>query len=105
MKWESPNKTPSVDLGTEKKYWIAVKSPRREKPLVFLALYQNRPLDHPHSYDWELTDEDGHAVSMVGWVNCQKHVDFDNFYSSITFTETYVLLGWAEYTPPEFTAL
>ena len=105
MKWESPNKTPNVGFGTEKQYWVAVKSAGILKPLVFLALFQNRPLDHPLTYDWQVMDENGEAFDAVGWVECQRHMDYDNFYSSIIFTESYVLLGWAEYTPPEFPAL
>lgn len=105
--WYKPEELPEVELGTETEYWIAVQSKYKDKPLVFLALYQNRPLRHDNDGDlieddWQIVSPDGDPWHSVGWVEDKAHCDFDSFYESIDFNDDYQLLGWAEYQPPEF---
>ena len=108
IKWEEPNVLPVVSVGCEEEFWLAVEinSDKLNEPKVitFLAQYQNRPytkgdedLDDEH-----LVNNDGEYVSSVGWVSCQSHCEFNNYYGLIEFNEGYKLLGWAEYTPPTF---
>ncbi len=110
LNWNKPEAIPQVKSGTEEQFWVAVEidSPKHEKPKVitFLAQYQNRPYkdgDEDLHGDDALVNTDGEYVNSIGWVTCQSHYEFDNYYELITFNENYKLLGWAEYTPPEFT--
>jgi|GEM_PF-1814681 len=107
--WKEPETTPVVNVGAEKEFWVAVEvnSPKFDKPKVmtFLAQYQNRPYkngDEDLYGDDALVNTDGEYVNSVGWVTCQSHYEFDNYYELITFNESYKLLGWAEYVPPAF---
>ena len=108
LNWESPTTTPQVKVGTEKELWIAVEFTRNGKPsevITFLAQYQNRPYklgDEEELDEDNLVNTDGEYVDSVGWVTCQSHYEFDNYYELLTFNDNYKLLGWAEYTPPEF---
>ncbi|MEO0437901.1 MAG: hypothetical protein AAF098_13430 [Pseudomonadota bacterium] len=104
--WNEPESIPQVALGTEELYWIAVDSGWTGKIHVFLAHYQNRPYDPDDEVaaqeDWVLVDQDGGYIGSVGWVREKEHDEFNDFYSLIRFSDYYRLLGWAEYTPPEF---
>ena len=112
LKWQKPDVIPVVQLGEEKQFWVAieVKGVRMTGDHVktFLAQYQNRPFDQEKydnnvdEFDDCLVDVDGEFVSSVGWVHCQTHVEFENFYEPFNFSDDYKLLGWAEYTAPEF---
>jgi hypothetical protein len=109
FKWNNPEDVPVIKEGTEKEIWLAVEidSPKFEKPkkITFLAQYQNRPYkegDEGLHGDDALVNTDGEYVNSVGWVTCQSHCEFDNYYELITFNENYKLLGWAEYTSPKF---
>jgi hypothetical protein len=109
FKWNNPEDVPVIQEGTEKGFWLAVEidSPKFEKPkkITFLAQYQNRPYkegDEDLHGDDALVNTDGEYVNSVGWVTCQSHCEFDNYYELITFNENYKLLGWAEYTSPKF---
>ena len=113
IKWEHPALCPTVERGTEKEFWVAVEvnveAPKNNKIKVvtFLAQYQNRPYkegDEDVINDDYLVNTDGEYVNSIGWVTCQSHYEFDNYYELITFNEYYKLLGWAEYIPPEFKA-
>ncbi len=113
LKWNQPELVPVVKIGDEKELWVAVRANRpnphpdteQVKIITFLAQYQNRPYEDNEDYeddDEALVNVDGEYVNSVGWVTCQSHCDFDNYYTPITFSESYELLGWAEYTPPVF---
>lgn len=110
VNWQKPEINPEVELGNEQLFWVAVESTQNKtgepKTFVFLAHYQNRPTpeveDHDDLPDWALQTEYGEPVHSVGWVNAQSHHDFDDFYEAIQFSDTYQLLGWADYTPPKF---
>lgn len=104
LKWNEPTSVPSVALGTEERFWIAVASEYTGKTHVFLAHYQNRPyaVGSEDGADWVLMSEDGDYIHSVGWVSDKAHVDFENYYEQMNFSEKYKLLGWADYTPPEF---
>jgi len=98
--WNSPESTPVVPIGTEKQYWIAIKT-SEGKECVFIAHYQNRPLaDEGDDEAYELIDLDGEPIESVGWVDCKEHSEFDNYYTPISFNEHYELLGWAECIAP-----
>ena len=103
--WNKPEFTPLVEEGKEEQFWIAVENDKG-KVFVFPAHYQNRPLDeNGDNYDDALEDLNGDAVGSVGWVDLKQHVDYDNFWEALTFNDNYKLLGWAVYTPPEFTGV
>jgi len=114
VNWQDPSHSPEVEKGDEKLFWVAVKVKRpntasqsvTEKVVTFLAYYQNRPLevDSEGEYidDDYLVNECGEPHESIGWVNCQSHCEFDNFYVPIEFDDNYELLGWAEYVAPGF---
>jgi hypothetical protein len=113
LNWKNPELIPVVSVGCEKEFWVAIKintpnsNPQSEqsKIVTFLAQYQNRPYtegDEDKNGDEALVNTDGEYVNSVGWVTCQSHYEFDNYYELITFNDNYELLGWAEYTPPVF---
>lgn len=114
LKWQKPEETPSVEIGTETKYWIAieVKNPKTETTTIktLLAYYQNRPFDQEKYDIGEIGDEDalvncdGDYVDSVGWVSCKEHVEFENYYTPFNLDNNAKLMGWAEYIPPEFTS-
>ena len=113
IKWESHLLPPKVERGTEKEFWVAVEmndgppENNKTKVITFLAQYQNRPYkegDEDVIDDDYLVNTDGEYVDSIGWVTCQSHYEFDNYYELISFNEHYKLLGWAEYTPPKFKA-
>ena len=111
LEWQLPALVPVVKEGTEEEFWVAVVSVRDGIRSVhtFLGMYQNRPLQldeegDPINDDY-LSNDDGEAIESIGWVSCKSHIDFDNFYQQLHFNDNYILLGWAEYTPPEFTIL
>lgn len=108
VEWNTPESVPDVEKGTEKEFWVAVRSEHAEKDLVLVAHYQNRPLefddDGEASGDF-LTTPDGEPHHSVGWVLRTEHEDFDGFYTAFQFSEKYCLLGWAEYVPPVFTGV
>lgn len=109
LKWNKPKQLPLVEQGTENLYWVAVESKDKDgnpKIYTFLAYYQNRPLHTDDNEDVRedcLVDTCGDPVESIGWVDCKAHCEFDDFYEPLDFTESYKLLGWAEYTPPVFT--
>jgi len=116
INWQQPETIPTVALGTEKQFWVAVKIHRAstsrednpEKTVTFLAQYQNRPYkegDEDENGDEALVSTDGEYVASVGWVTCQSHCEFDNYYEPLEFNDSYKLLGWAEYIAPEFTSI
>ena len=110
LKWELPLELPQVRNGTEKEFWVAVQITQVDtsefKIVTYLAQYQNRPLildddDEPTTDDY-LTNTDGEPMESIGWVTCKCHYEFEDFYEAIEFNADYKLIGWAEYTPPEF---
>lgn len=117
--WKSPETTPTVKIGEELLFWVAVEvnkiNPHPQPKLVekrivtFLAYYQNRPLseidDTDDMPDWTLSDECGGYVGSIGWVDNKAHHDFEDFYEPLDFNEHYKLVGWAEHTPPLFTGI
>jgi len=108
IKWNNPGTVPNVEKGKEELFWIAVESPHSSSPHVFLAYYQNRPLefddeDEEYPLGDVLYNTEGEAIESIGWMDCKQHYDFDDYYSPIEFNDQYKLLGWAEYTPPKFT--
>lgn len=105
LRWNSPDTVPDVPKWTEQEFWIAVASKYTGKTHVFLAQYQNRPLENDPISDDCLVDCDGEYIHSVGWVSCQTHVQYDNYYEAMDFSDHWKLLGWAEYTPPEFTGV
>ena len=106
VEWKDPLTTPDVNKGDEKQFWLALSITRKgvEKIHTFLAYYQNRPYQEGDEKedDDALVNIDGDYINSVGWVSCKSHVEFDNYYEPITINENSKLLGWAEYTPPEF---
>lgn len=105
--WQSPETIPAVPAGEEQEFWIAVHSQRTNKTHVYLAQYQNRPVNldedgEPIGDEDLLIDVDGEYVDSVGWVMNRQHTDFDNYYEKIDFNSDYQLLGWANYQPPAF---
>lgn len=109
VEWNAPEATPEVKKGTEKEFWVAVYSEHSGENRVFIAHYQNRPVDldddgAPLADDF-LTTPDGEPHHSVGWVLRTEHEDYDGFYTACQFSEQYRLLGWAEYEPPEFTGV
>lgn len=108
VEWNTPESVPDVEKGTEKEFWVAVRSEHAEKDLVLVAHYQNRPLefdaDGEAMGDFLITP-DGEPHHSVGWVLRTEHEDFDGFYTAFQFSEKYCLLGWAEYVPPVFTGV
>jgi hypothetical protein len=111
IKWQSPDAVPDVELGGEKEFWIAVKYDHRgvERVSTFLACYLNKPklLDDKgeitdEAADWLLSNDYENDVEAIGWHSSKEHADYACWYESIVFNENYVLLGWAEYTPPPF---
>jgi hypothetical protein len=106
VNWNKPDLIPAVEQGKEEPYWIAVKTDKG-KAFVFMAYYQNRPLEideHGEHNDDCLINFDGDPIGSVGWVDAKQHVDFDDYWESLTFNEHYQLLGWADYNPPKFTS-
>ena len=101
LKWNKPSQVPKIMTGTEELFWVAVQSKYSEEPKVFLAFYQDRPLEEDN--DDCLINVDGEAISSIGWVDCKEHCDFADYYTPLGFDNDYVLLGWAEYVPPLFT--
>ena len=108
--WKAPDTLPEIPEGTEEHFWLAVEVTKPNKPVeikTFLGQYQNRPLNQnaevPLGDEEPLVNTDGDPVSSVGWVACQSHYDFDNFYEFINFSDEYKLMGWAEYEAPDFT--
>jgi hypothetical protein len=110
---EKPELIPVVNSGCEKEFWVAIKintansqlNSEQSKIVTFLAQYQNRPYtegDEDKDGDEALVNTDGEYVNSVGWVTCQTHYEFDNYYEIIAFKDNYKLLGWADYTPPVF---
>lgn len=118
LNWQKSELIPVVGLGDERLFWVAVEAnrvnPHKQRNMIethvvtFLAYYQNRPLqvdsDGESLDDDCLVNTDGEPVESVGWVSCKAHYEFDNFYEQLDFNDNYKLLGWAEYTPPVFTA-
>jgi len=113
VKWQDPKAIPKVNAGTEEQFWMAVEAKRGDevKIFTFLAQYQNRPFNKERCDDDDYLDDNdalvncyGDYINSVGWVRCQSHIEFDNYYTQITFRDDYKLLGWAEYTPPAFTS-
>lgn len=104
-KWNKPDSIPVVGLGEEEKYWVAVELNGQVR--VWDALYQNRPAfdEKGEAYDFALVSEHGEEVDSVGWVQNKSHFDFENFYEPISFGESCVLLGWAEWSEPEFSGV
>ena len=109
IEWQKPTVIPEVKIGDDVEFWIAVETQRPDKPkeiITFLAIYQNRPLEHDDDgeliSDDYLVTPDGDPHESIGWVTCKSHYEFDDFYESIEFNEKYKLLGWAVYTPPSF---
>lgn len=110
LNWNSPDKTPEVEIGTEEEFWIAVDSRYSGKTHVFLAYYQNRPLDldedgYPIDEDVCLYDTNSEPIASVRWTHLKEHECYENYYTPIEFSEDYVLLGWAEYQEPKFTGI
>lgn len=108
--WQHPLEVPQVEKGETKEYWIAVHSGYTKRRHVFLAHYQNCPLEMDSDgnvieHNWNVYDCDGEVFHAVGWVEHTRHQDFENFYRCIGFNEDYRLLGWAEYEPPRFVAV
>lgn len=107
--WKNPKSIPNVEKGSEEQYWIATYSKRKDSISVYLAIYQNRPLetdDHGEYLDDDyLVNESGDPHESIGWVSNQSHYEFDNFYVPIEFNEDCNFLGWAEYQPPEFSGV
>lgn len=105
LKWNKPDSIPVVELGSEKQFWIAVECHGQIR--VLEALYQNRPEfdEKGEIYDFALTSENGEGVESIGWVENKNHYEFDDFYEPIVFSESCVLLGWAEYSTPEFSGV
>ena len=116
VEWKAPDSIPEVEKGTQRLLWLAVEVSRpnphpnteQTKVITLLAIYQNRPLDldkEGESLDDDcLVDTDGAPLGSVGWVFDKQHYEFDNYYVPIEFNDNYKMLGWAEYTPPAFTA-
>ena len=108
LEWKKPCETPIVKRGSEECFWLAVEIKRANKEpsiVTFLGQYQNRPYqngDEEIYGDEYLVNTDGEYVDSVGWVTCQSHYEFDNYYELIQFSDTYRLLGWAYYKPPKF---
>ena len=108
VQWNSPDSTPSVDIGTEELFWLAIQSKKSDGTkyiIVRSALYQNRPLiedEEGFRPGWTLIDPDCEHIDSVGWVDVTNHYEFDDFYEPIYFDDYYKLLGWAEYCTPEF---
>ena len=104
--WLSPATIPAVEKGTEKQYWIATYNKRRDSISVYLAIYQNRPLEVDDNGEYidddYLVNADGEPHESIGWVENKSHYEFDDFYMVIDFNDNYQLLGWAEYQPPAF---
>lgn len=108
VEWNEPESIPCVAKGGQQLFWIAVDSQHTGETHVFLAYFQNRPLEldkEGEPSDDTLHDPDGEPINSVGWVDCKQHHDFDDFYTPLLFDESYKLLGWAEYEPPKFTGL
>ena len=102
--WQSPETTPNVPSGTEKEFWVAVEN--KESVNVFIALFQNRPLEldengEPLDDDC-LINTDGEPIDSVGWVFNQEHYEFDNYYTPLVFLGETKLVGWAELEVPSF---
>jgi hypothetical protein len=111
LNWQKPEEIPVVKAGSETQFWIAVEitNPNKDPEVfTFLAQYQNRPYkdgDEEHLGDDSLVNTDGEYVDSVGWVTCQSHCEFDNYYTPIAFSDNYKLLGWAEYIAPKFSSI
>lgn len=104
--WNAPDAIPEVQKGSEKQFWIATLSKCTGKQHVYLAQYQNRPLEYDEHgellSDDYLVSPDGEPHESVGWVSSKQHAEFDEYYELISFNDDYQLLGWAEYQPPTF---
>lgn len=106
--WQLPDAIPEVEVGTEEKYWIAVRRLDRDREIkdyVFLAYYMNRPVpsnepEDDYAPDWVFHDSNGDAIDAIGWHSELSHPEFSEYYEPITFDDSYQLLGWAEYQPP-----
>ena len=113
VEWKSPELTPDVKKYDQELFWIAVRSKWSDsepsRTSVYLAHYINKPLEldedgEPLSDDC-FVDTDGAYMDAVGWHDQYEHHDFSGFYQKVNFSEKLVLLGWAEYQPPEFTGV
>ena len=111
LNWRNPEIIPVVKVGQEVEFWIAVEITRPNKcakVFTFLSQYQNRPyIDGDEDLGGEdaLVNTNGDYVDSVGWVTCQSHNQFDNYYEPIQFSDDYKLLGWSEYVAPKFTRM
>ena len=113
VRWNDPKVVPVIELYSEKEFWVAVKSIHtdrngnvHENEHVFCAQYVNRPvtIDEEGNADNDnyFSDQDGEPLSCIGWYSVQDHADFDNFYAPLGFSDSYILLGWAEHVKPTF---
>lgn len=94
--WKHAALMPRVEEGTEKEFWIATRAGRTGKTHVSLAFFQNRMV--------RLGDEKARAlISPVRWVERKGYSEFPDTYQAIEFSDQRMLVGWAEYAPPEFT--
>jgi hypothetical protein len=103
--WNEPDSIPSVAKGTEDLFWVAVDSRHSGKVHVFMAYYQNRPLEYHEDgvlVDDALYDTNGDPVDSVGWVDCKEHYEFDDYYTPLSFDDDYKLLGWKECLVPVY---
>ncbi len=110
--WIKPDVLPTVKVGKSKEFWVAIEVTRKDKKpevVCFLSNYLNKPIafyvddsaDTGCPLDYVLSDECGQSIDAVGWHSNREHYEFDDFYEPLTFSDSYVLLAWAEYTPPD----
>ena len=113
VEWKSPQEIPSIDIYSEKTYWVAIKraltgriGDTNETVHVFDAQYLNKPLVMDDNGDYEnddfLCDPDGEPMEAVGWFSSREHSEYDSYYEQLIFSDEMILLGWAEYEKPEF---
>lgn len=110
--WHSPDTAPAVAEGSLCLCWIAVRQHcegTEPQVRVFAANYINKPLfldenGEPTAEDYHVT-ADGEPVGAVGWHNEHHHPEFSAYFEEITFSDSYQLLGWAEYKPPMWGAV
>jgi hypothetical protein len=103
--WNAPDKPPIVERWNSKQCWIAVESAGQVR--TSLARYQNYPLEQCEDGcidERTMFNEDDEAVNSVGWHVDKSSATNEDLFVEIEFSDTYRLLGWAEYLLPEFSA-
>lgn len=106
--WIAPHITPIVPKGTEQLCVIATRSVRYGvvHEHTRLAYYQNRPLEYTESgellSDDNLVNTSGEEIESIGWVNCNEHHEFEDYYSPIEFSDDYELVAWAKLDLPTY---